>query len=220
MGGSDIPTLNINFTLKPNVLLIHGILMNPLEMLYLGMQLEKSGFNTHYLYYQSVLNTSPENAQVLHQKIKKLNLPDLHIIAHSLGGLVTMHLLNQFDDLPKGRVLMLGSPIKGSWVAQKIQKWPVFSFLLAQSMPSALSGENIPEWCSKRDWGMIAGTRNQGLGQITGGLPDKGDGTVLLKETIQPKQIAHTQVHSSHTGMLFSKEVANISSTFLKTGHF
>ena len=29
---------------KKNVMLIHGVLMNPIEMRYLGNQLEKSGF--------------------------------------------------------------------------------------------------------------------------------------------------------------------------------
>ena len=194
--------------------------MNPLEMRYLGNQLEKSGFTVHYIFYQSVLKTVKENALAIHQKILKLNLPNLHIVAHSLGGIITMHMLDLFDDLPQGRVVMLGSPVNGSWIAQKVQKWPVISPLIAKSMPYALSGENLPPWHSNRDWGMIAGTRNQGLGILAGGLPDKGDGTVSLEETTHPKQSAHTTVDTSHTGLLFSKEVASLTSTFLKTGHF
>ncbi len=205
---------------KPNVVLIHGILMNPLEMRYLGGQLSKAGYQVHYLYYQSVLKTSKQNAQSLYKKILKLNLPDMHIVAHSLGGIITMHLFDQFDDLPNGKIVMLGSPVNGSWIAQKIHDWPVISPLLARSMPSALSGEDLPEWHNKRDWGMIAGTRNQGLGFIAGGLPGKGDGTVLLKETHHPKQNEHISVDTSHTALLFSKEVAALSSRFLKTGSF
>lgn len=217
----SLPTQKSNAsTLKPNVLLIHGILMNPLEMRYLGKQLEKSGLNVHYVYYQSVLKSTKQNAQEIHKKIKKLNLSNLHIIAHSLGGIITMHLFDQFDDLPEGRIVMLGSPVNGSWIAQKIQNWPVISPILARSMPSALSGENLPAWTTKRDWGMIAGTRNQGLGILTGGLPDEGDGTVLLSETLHPKQTAHITVNKTHTGLLFSKEVAELSSRFLKTGEF
>lgn len=194
--------------------------MNPLEMRFLGRQLENSGFAVHYVYYQSVLKTPAENARIIREKINNLKLPDLHIIAHSLGGMITMHLFDQFDDLPEGRVVMLGSPVNGSWIAKKMQNWPVVSPLLARSMPSALSGEDVPEWHTKRDWGMIAGTRNQGLGLIAGGLPGGGDGTVLLEETIHPKQTAHTTVKTSHTGLLFSKEVANRVSTFLKSGKF
>ena len=206
--------------MMPNVLLIHGILMNPLEMRFLGKQLEKSGFNVHYVFYQSVLKTPAQNAKIIHSKIKNLKLPDLHIVAHSLGGIITMHLFDQFNDIPEGRVVMLGSPVKGSWVAQKVQNWPVVSPILARSMPNALSGKDIPEWNTNRDWGMISGTRNQGLGVLTGGLPEDGDGTVLLKETIHPKQTSQVSIHTSHTGLLFSKEVAVLTTQFLKTGTF
>ncbi len=206
--------------MKPNVLLVHGILMNPLEMRFLGRQLEKSGFNVHYVYYQSVLKTPAENAHVIHKKINQLDLPDLHIVAHSLGGIIIMHLFDQFNDVPNGKVVMLGSPVNGSWIAQKVHTWPVVSPILARSMPNALSGEDVPEWNSKRDWGMISGTRNQGLGLLTGGLPDKGDGTVLLKETIHPKQTAQININTSHTGLLFSKEVASLITTFLQTSRF
>ena len=205
---------------KPNVLLIHGILMNPLEMRFLGRQLEKSGFNVHYVYYQSVLKTPAQNAQVIHRKINKLGLSDLHIVAHSLGGVITMHLFDQFDDLPNGKVVMLGSPVTGSWIAQKVKDWPVISPILAKSMPSALSGEDIPKWQNKRDWGMIAGTFNQGLGLLAGGLPDDGDGTVLVEETRHPKQKEHISINKSHTALLFSKEVATLTGTFLNTGRF
>ena len=206
--------------MKPNVLLIHGILMNPLEMRYLGTQLEKLGFHVHYVYYQSVLKTPEQNAKIIHDKIKKMNLPDLHLVGHSLGGVVLMHLFDQTDDLPEGKVVMLGSPVNGSWIAQKVQDWPVISPLLAKSMPSALSGVDVPEWNTHRDWGMIAGTKNQGLGFLTGGLPGDSDGTVLVEETHHPKQKSHILVDKSHTALLFSKEVAELTSHFLNTAEF
>ncbi len=206
---------------KQNVLLIHGILMNPLEMRFLGWQLEKSGFHIHYMYYQSVLKTPAENARIIHKKIQKLKLEKLHIVAHSLGGIITMHLFDQFNDIPDGRVVMLGSPVNGgSWIAKKMHNWPIVSPLLSRSMPNALSGEDVPKWNTSHDWGMIAGTRNQGLGMITGGLPDEGDGTVLLKETTHSKQSDHVTVKTSHTGLLFSKKVSKLTTQFLNTGKF
>jgi pimeloyl-ACP methyl ester carboxylesterase len=204
-----------------NVLLIHGILMNPLEMRFLGWQLKKAGFHIYYAYYQSVFKTPAENARIIHEKINKLKVKQLHIVAHSLGGLITMHLFDKFDDIPNGRVVMLGSPVKGSWIAKKMNTWPVISSLLARNMPNALSGNDIPEWTVKRDWGMIAGTRSRiGLGLLVGGLPDTSDGTVLLEETQHPKQTAHITVNKSHTGLLFSTEVAKLTSRFLNTGRF
>lgn len=210
--------------MKPNVLLIHGILMNPLEMRYLGKQLEISGFNVHYVYYQSILKSPAENATIIQDKIKQLNLPDLHLVGHSLGGVLLIHLFAQLDpqqnNFPRGRVVMLGCPVKGSWTAQKVFAWPILSPLLTKNMPNALSGIDIPEWNTDRDWGMIAGTKGKGLGFFTGGLPHTNDGTVLLDETVHPKQKEHIEVPKSHTALLFSKEVANLTGRFLKTGTF
>ncbi|MEH6457896.1 MAG: alpha/beta hydrolase [Cocleimonas sp.] len=213
-------------SLKSNVLLIHGILMNPLEMRYLGSQLEKSGFNVHYVYYQSVLKSPAENATIIQEKIKQLDLPNLHLVGHSLGGVLLMHLFDQIDnsnnsnDLPEGRVVMLGSPVKGSWIAKKVSEWPIVSPFIAKSMPNALSGVDIPDWNTDRDWGMIAGVKGQGLGLLTGGMPSLSDGTVLLEETYHSKQKEHIQVNKSHTALLFSKEVADLTSQFLNTGSF
>ena len=195
--------------------------MNPLEMRFLGWQLEKFGFRVHYIFYQSVLKTPAENARVIHKKIQKLRLKQLHIVAHSLGGVITMQLFDQFDDIPDGRVVMLGSPVNGgSWIAKKVQNWPIVSPLLSRSMPNALSGKDMPLWNANRDWGMIAGTKSQGLGLLTGGLPSISDGTVLLEETQHEKQTAHTTVSISHTGLLFSKQVAKLTCDFLNTGSF
>jgi len=209
---------------KTNVLLIHGILMNPLEMRYLGWQLETLDFNVHYVYYQSVLKSPAENAAIIHEKIKQLNLPDLHLVGHSLGGVLLIHLFDQLKaqetDLPQGRVVMLGSPVKGSWIAQKVSVWPIVSPLVEKSMQNGLSGVDIPEWNTDRDWGMIAGTQGKGLGFFTGGLPKTNDGTVLLEETIHPKQKEHIEVAKSHTSLLFSKDVANLTGRFLNTGTF
>ena len=165
--------------------------MNPLEMRYLGYQLEKLGFNVHYAYYQSVLKSPAENAAIIHDKITQLDLPNLNLVGHSLGGVLLMHLFDQLsqkpEDLPEGKVVMLGSPVTGSWIAQKFSEWPIVSPIVAKSMPNALSGINIPDWKTNRDWGMIAGTKNQGLGMLAGGLPGEGDGTVLLKRDLPSK---------------------------------
>lgn len=224
LSNQSLATSGDSKSLKPNVLLIHGILMNPLEMRYLGSQLEKSGFNVHYVYYQSVLKSPAENAAIINDKIKELNLPDLHLVGHSLGGVLLIHLFDQVDpkknDLPEGRIVMLGSPVAGSWIAQKVSEWPIVSPLLAKSMPNALSGVDIPDWNTDRDWGMVAGTKGQGLGLLTGGLPSTSDGTVLLEETFHPKQKEHIKVSKSHTALLFSKEVADLTSNFLNTGSF
>ncbi len=216
------PTHQVSETMsmKPNVLLIHGVLMNPLEMRFLGSKLKKAGFNVHYVMYSSVSKTSEENAKAVQRRIKQLNLPQLHIVAHSLGGIVTLHLLDQFDDVPEGRVVMLGSPLNGSLIAKRVKDWFIISPLLARSMSGGLSGENIPLWKNNRDWGMISGNKNFGIATLTGGLPKESDGTVMVDETRHPKQTDHIIIKASHTGLLFSTEAAQLTANFLLTGMF
>lgn len=204
----------------PHVLILHGVLMNAFEMFYLAKQLRKRGFIVHTISYQSILKTPSANASALHKEILKLNTNELHIVAHSLGGIVTAHLLDKFDDIPSGNVVMLGTPIQGSWFAKKLQKWPIINKILSNSMKRGLSGENIPEWKSTRPWGMIAGQASFGLATIMGGLPEEGDGTVMLNETYHKKITSHLTLAVSHTGLLFSKEVAKFTAYFLQEGSF
>ena len=205
----------------PHILILHGILMNALQMFYLARQLRKEGFVVHTISYQSILKTPSANAKIIHKKILELSVNNLHIIGHSLGGLVIAHLLDQFDDdIPKGNIVMLGTPIQGSWFAQKLQSWPIIKKILSNSMKRGLSGENIPEWRSTRQWGMIAGKKNFGLASIMGGLPLQGDGTVMIKETEHHKINAHKILPVSHTGLVFSREVAEHTAYFFKYNHF
>jgi len=207
---------------KPDVLLLHGILMNALEMLYLKKQLENQGFTVHSLSYESVQHTIAENTQRLYQKINSLHCSELHIVAHSLGGIMTMHLLERYPDLPVARVVMLGTPINGSYAAKKINQWKLVGQLLTNSMANGLSGDHEFSGPSRCDVGMIAGSIKSpiGLGLLLGKLPEENDGTVLLSETKHPSLSQHLVVNKSHTGLVFSPMVGKLVANFLRTGRF
>ncbi len=206
---------------KPNVLLLHGVLMNSVEMFYLQRQLALSGFTVHNFFYPSVRRNVADNTRTLCEKIHKLNLDQLHIVAHSMGGIMTMHLLEHCADLPKGRVVMLGTPLNGSYTAHKVSGWPVVNQLLVKSMPSGLDGSyQLPE-STDREIGMIAGSNDSmGFGVLFGGMPEKSDGTVLLSETEHSLLKEHIVINTTHTGMIFSQKAAALVTRFLKTGTF
>ncbi|MCK5902016.1 MAG: hypothetical protein KAG28_02610 [Cocleimonas sp.] len=189
-------------------------------MFYLVSQLRQQGFIVHALSYDSVLKTPKENAKRLYQKISALRLNQLHLIGHSLGGIMILHLLATFNDLPKGRVVMLGTPIKGSWFAKTLKSWFLINQLLRNSMIQGLSGKDIPEWNSTREWGMIAGRYRFGMATLLGGLPEAGDGAVMIKETYHEAIKEHLILPIAHTQFLFSKETAVYIATFLNRGTF
>ena len=43
-----------------------------------------------------------------------------HVVAHSLGGLVACEAIASHADLPAGRVVLMGSPVRGSRTARAV----------------------------------------------------------------------------------------------------
>ena len=207
---------------KPKVLLLHGVLMNALEMLYFKRQLEKQGFRVSSLSYESVKHSIEENVRSLHQEISQLDCHELHVVAHSLGGIMTMHLIEKYPDLPIQRVVMLGTPLNGSYAAKIITRWKVVGRLLKSSMAKGLAGDHVFAVSDKHEIGMIAGSIKSpiGFGLLLGKLPEANDGTVLLSETKHSVLTQHLVVNKSHTGLVFSPMVAKLTANFLKTGNF
>ncbi|RVU86354.1 alpha/beta hydrolase [Leucothrix sargassi] len=194
--------------------------MNPVEMLYLKRQLSKYQFKVHSLHYPSARHDIAHNTQLLKQKIRQLDLSNTHIVAHSLGGIMTLCLLAE-EQLPiVDRVVLLGSPLNGSYVADRVSQWPIISRLIKNSLKNGLDGQYVLP-SQTVDIGMIAGVSESiGIGKLIGGMPEASDGTVLLSETKHPILSQHTVVKKSHTGLLFSKEVAQLTANFLNTGRF
>jgi hypothetical protein len=75
-------------------------------------------------------------------------------------------------------------------------------------------------WNRARELGVIAGDLGFGLGRLVGSLQGPNDGTVLLEETEIQGAADRVVLRVSHTGMLFSAEVAAQTAAFLRTGRF
>jgi hypothetical protein len=75
-------------------------------------------------------------------------------------------------------------------------------------------------WSGARDLGVIAGDLGVGLGKLLGPMDGPNDGTVLVDETRLPGAADELRLRSSHTGLLFSAEVARQAAAFLQTGRF
>lgn len=203
-----------------DVVLVHGLLMRPMMLRLLGYRLHKAGYRVHYASIASLMKTSQENAEDLHALIQSLDAEVVHLVAHSLGGLVLLHLFEQYDDVPPGKVVMIGSPLQGSQLARRLSRFVFFKSLLKKSMLRALSGRDIPVWKQNRPWGMIAGNKAFGVGVILGGLSGQSDGTVALSETYHEGLTEHVSVAVPHLAMQFSTQVARCVVSFLKTGTF
>ncbi|MES9884761.1 MAG: alpha/beta hydrolase [Sedimenticola sp.] len=202
-----------------HVVLIHGIWMTGLMLRHLGGILSAEGFSVHYFNYHSVVQPPALNARKLARFIRSIAAQRVHLVAHSLGGLVLLHLFDLFHDLPPGRVVLLGTPVLGSGVAIKMSTRALMSPLLGRSVERGLLGGS-PPWRGERELGTVVGTYNVGIGRLIGGLGDSGDGTVAVAETELPGAVDRVLLKAGHSGMLFSSAVAEEVAVFLREGHF
>ena len=202
------------------VVCIHGIWMTGLEMGVLRSRITRCGFKTLQFHYRSLLLTPEENAARLNQFLLTLKADMIHLVAHSLGGLVVTHLFDQFPIQRPGRIVMLGTPLKGSATAHAFNAFMPTRPLLGRSTLRGLLGDR-PRWKGLRELGVIAGNRGIGIGQLMfGKLPQPNDGTVALDETRSTEVNRHLTVPHSHFGMIYSKDVAEAVCHFLKDGEF
>lgn len=205
--------------MNTTLLLLHGIWMQPLELALLKKRLQEHGYAVHAPAYHSMSEPPVVNAAYLHQLVSQWNIDRLHIVGHSLGGIVALHLLTRYNDLPMGRIVTLGSPVTGSQIARRVTKVPVLRRIFGRSMENGLSGDGLPNHVP-REWGMIAGNSPIGLGWLAGGFREGSDGAVALSETLHPGIKERLVLPFSHTGMLFSRQVADQTHYFLENGVF
>ena len=195
--------------------------MTGFELLLLRYRLHRCGYRTCLFHYPSLRRTPAQNAEKLNQYLKKIEADRVHLLAHSLGGIVLMHLFQRFPEQKPGRVLMLGTPAKGSELARRFQARHWLRPLLGRSTKKGLLGD-APDWQDGRELGLIVGERPVGLlAQLTGGaLQEPSDGTVRLAET-QIEQVRDVLcLPVSHFGMLVDRRVAAAACHFLNTGKF
>lgn len=203
---------------QKTVVLIHGLYMHGAMMIPLARRLRQFGYRIKLFSTPSVRRSPLENAHALAQTVKTLDVPTLHFVAHSLGGIVVWHLFQRSPDQPPGRVVTLGTPFQGSYTARTINAGRL-RFVLGRSVEQGLL-DRCPSWPFDQQLGSLAGTLNRGLGRLLADVPVPCDGSVSVAETCIPGMTDHICLPVSHTGMLFAPSVADQIHGFLTTGRF
>ena len=204
--------------MKETVIVVHGLWMTGIDMFLLRRRLRHCGFDVVQFSYPTMLSGIEMNATRLHEFTRALEGSSIHFIGHSLGGLVILRLFRDFPEQRPGKVVLLGTPCAGSFVARRlatsIGRW-LFGRSLEQGLLSATHG-----WSGARELGVIAGSLRLGGGLLVKGLPRPNDGTVAVQETYLTGMTEHLTLPASHTGLLFSASVARQTCAFLKSGRF
>jgi pimeloyl-ACP methyl ester carboxylesterase len=207
-------------TTSEPVIIIHGLWVHGLAMGWLARRIKQDGFDAHSYSYPTVRLTLSENADRFARYCASLAAPRVHIVAHSMGGLVALKMLQMNRQLRCGRLILIGTPYTGSLAAQRLARFPGGNTLLGRSIAEWLR-EPRPAPDAAVETGIIAGTRGYGLGRlIAPDLPQPHDGVVTLSETAVPGVKQRVELKVGHTEMLFSREVARQCCAFLRNGRF
>lgn len=205
--------------MKDTVILVHGLWMTELVMRPLAHQLERFGYQTDLFSYRSLRNTIHNNAQALAQTVRRTDAQRIHLVGHSLGGLVILQALADAPDLINGRIVLIGSPVNGSVVARRLHGRRVSRWLIGRGAEGRLARGGAG-WHGKQQLGTIAGTRPVGVGRVLGGLSGPNDGTVTVAETELAGCRDALLLPNTHMGLLLSRKVAAGVNDFLRSGHF
>lgn len=201
------------------VVLVHGLWMSGNEMFLLRRRLQARGYRVYQFYYRTVGRDLKGNAERLNHFLDKYVVGEtVHLVAHSLGGLVVRRLLHDFPAQRPGRVVTLGTPHQGSYVAQRASRSGLLRRLLGMSLPALLG--DVPPWGNERELGSLAGSLSLGLGWFFRGVPRPNDGTVAVVETQLDGMSDHLLLHAGHFGLLYSRYAAFQVDHFLQYGQF
>jgi pimeloyl-ACP methyl ester carboxylesterase len=201
------------------VILIHGLWMHGLVFVPQQLRLESKGFAVRRFSYPSWSRHLRENADRLADFVAATRASTIHLVAHSLGGLVALTMLEQNADRRIRRLVLMGSPCCACHCGSFLAATPPLSPLIGHSIKDWLA-QPMPAVPASVEIGIIAGTRSFGMGRVIPGLPRPNDGVVALAETQLPEARDSIALPVSHSGMLISANCGEQIARFLKTGSF
>ncbi len=196
------------------VLVTHGLGSHWLLMLPLVWKLRRSGFKAFNYGYRSFFKTVPQHADLLLERLRKLDQDDaytqVHIVAHSLGAIITRQALLQLERSGEKlgklqRIVMLSPPNEGSSAAERL------SYLV----PLSQTVQQI----SNRNGSFVRAMDEPTSAEI--GIVEASYDFVVPESTVQlSTQTDHVCIFSGHNGLLVRPTAAKQVVAFLKDGKF
>jgi len=211
------------------VVYVHGLWLNGWESALLRRRLSRDlECQALSFPYPSMSVDLATNARALAEFIGRWRADTVHLVGHSMGGLVILELFDRMESgrltngllLPPGRVVLLGSPVRGSRAARRVAQLPLGLRILGHTAREVLLPRREPVWRDSRELGVIAGSLPLGFGGLVGPYDEPNDGTVMVAETRLPGAQQHLTVHVSHSALVYSGAVARQTTAFLRDGRF
>lgn len=199
-----------------DVVLVPGLWVPAGALAVLAARLRRAGFAPRTFAYHG-RKPMAENVARLAEFARRAGGAPPHFVGQSLGGVLIFDMLSARVDVPAGRVVLLGAPVRGSVSGRRLARHAIGRWMLGGC--AARWEERDAVWHRAEPLGTIAGTAPLGLGRLLGRLPGEHDGVVRAAETevsgAQPIRVPH-----GHSPLAFSPRVAALVQRFLREGRF
>ncbi len=201
------------------VILLHGILRSTKSMQTLTRSLREDGYTVFPFEYPSTQVSIPEAAESLDSAIRQLDgIEELHLVAHSMGGLVIRAYFAEHRDPRIRRVVMLGTPNHGAELADRLQPVTLVRVLSGPGGRQLVTQGLVKELpVPPVEFAVIAGARGTESGWNPL-IPGDDDGTVTVASTRLIGAADFSTVPVLHNGLTSLPEVVQQVHRFLATG--
>jgi pimeloyl-ACP methyl ester carboxylesterase len=200
-----------------DVILLHGLWVPAVVMTPLAARLAQAGFRCHLFSYHGRERPLDAHAERLARFARELG--PAHFVGHSLGGLVILEALQQHADIRAGRVVLLGTPVRGNFAGRRLGQHGWGRWFLGSTRSLWSEGHEL-RWTRPEPLGVLAGSLPVGLGRLFGPLPGPNDGVVRLEETEVEGMRERVVLRVGHSAMLLSARVAAQVVAFLRDARF
>lgn len=206
------------------VLLVHGLARSACSMRPMARSLQRAGFGTLCLAYPStsapVADLADAHLLPAFDRLRASGARRIHVVTHSMGGILLRSALARHDLPGLGRVVMLAPPNRGSEVVDRIGDWWLFGAINgpagrelgtgADGIAARLPPIAVP--CL-----VIAGDRS--INRINSAMiPGPDDGKVAVARTGGVGELGVFVVHAWHPTIMRHRRAQAATAAFLRHG--
>jgi triacylglycerol lipase len=212
---------------EKHVVVLHGLIVNKYFMSGICSHLEKEGYTVHSMSYPTRAKTFEKLLDDhVAPFINSVPAKKIDFVVHSMGGIMVRMYALKYGVKRIRRVVMIGTPNKGSQVADFVSDMPAFKWYLGEAGKSlGTTGDGVHARLPAVNFecGVIAGDNHWfrlARNAMVPDLPKPNDGVVSVESTKVAGMKEHTVISGDHSQMVWMPSVWKMSAAFLKNGTF
>ena len=206
------------------IVLLHGIFRSSKHMAKLDGYCSDNGYKTINIDYPSTKFDLMSLAALIWRQIQD-QIDDegtINFVGYSMGGLLVRIILNKYKVRNLGKIVMIGTPNKGSEVADFLKNNRLYKKFLGPAGQQLITDQSGLQF--------IVGSMPYEIGGIAGSVciyplgallvQGRNDGVVSVENTKLAGMKDHIIVPYPHFYLPYSKQVHKLTLNFLRYGRF